>query len=228
MEEIKSYTDFQSVLNSSYESFETIDEFQKLFDSIAKYVLSNLVIKVGNTTYIPVEIELYYRNSLIDNKESFKRTYNRDCQAEELFLHYSGLDICFVSDKNKKCCGGILIRSLIKRTQQEQKIIPGPLRCANELLNNCFKQKTLPKISVEKNDIKKGIYKTIRQGIETGEKFDQIRKDYFIHRKHYSQVLPLFAYYIEGTDWPNDYSANPSINYKKDKTETRGKYSKPI
>ena len=228
MEEIKSYTDFQSVLNSSYESFETIDEFQKLFDSIAKYVLSNLVIKVGNTTYIPVEIELYYRNSLIDNKESFKRTYNRDCQAEELFLHYSGLDICFVSDKNKKCCGGILIRSLIKRTQQEQKIIPGPLRCANELLNNCFKQKTLPKISVEKNDIKKGIYKTIRQGIETGEKFDQIRKDYFIHRKHYSQVLPLFAYYIEGTDWPNDYSANPSINYKKEKIETRGKYSKPI
>lgn len=228
MEEIKSYTDFQSVLNSSYDSLETIDEFQKLFDSIAKYVLSNLVIKVGKTTYIPVEIELYYRNSLIDNKESFKRTYNRDCQAEELFLHYSGLDICFVSDKNKKCCGGILIRSLIKRTQQEQKIIPGPLRCANELLNNCFKQKTLPEISVEKNDIKKGIYKTIRQGIETGEKFDQIRKDYFIHRKHYSKVLPLFAYYIEGTDWPNDYSANPSINYRKDKTETRGIYSKQI
>lgn len=228
MVEIKDYTDFQSVLNSSYESFETIDEFQKLFDSIAKYVLSNLVIKVGNTTYIPVEIELYYRNSKVDKKESFKRTYNRDCQAEELFLHYSGLDICFVSDKNTKCCGGILIRSLIKPTQQEQKVIPGPLRCANELLNNCFKQKTLPKISVEKNDIKKGIYKTIRQGIETGEKFEQIRKDYFTHRKHTSQILPLFAYYIEGTDWPNDYSANPSINYKKDKTETRGKYSKPI
>jgi hypothetical protein len=228
MVEIKDYTDFQSVLNSSYESFETIDEFQKLFDSIAKYVLSNLVIKVGNTTYIPVEIELYYRNSKVDKKESFKRTYNRDCQAGELFLHYSGLDICFVSDKNTKCCGGILIRSLIKPTQQEQKVIPGPLRCANELLNNCFKQKTLPKISVEKNDIKKGIYKTIRQGIETGEKFEQIRKDYFTHRKHTSQILPLFAYYIEGTDWPNDYSANPSINYKKDKTETRGKYSKPI
>lgn len=228
MEEIKGYTDFQRVLNSSYESLETIDEFQKLFDSIANYVLSNLVIKVGKTTYIPVEIELYYRNSKIDNNESFKRTYNRDCQAEELFLHYSGLDICFVSDKNTKCCGGILIRSLIKLTQQEQKVIPGPLRCANELLNNCFKQKTLPQISVEKNDIKKGIYKTIRQGIETGEKFEQIRKDYFTHRKHTSQVLPLFAYYIEGTDWPNDYSANPSINYKKDKTETRGKYSKPI
>lgn len=228
MVEIKDYTDFQSVLNSSYESFETIDEFQKLFDSIAKYVLSNLVIKVGNTTYIPVEIELYYRNSKVDKKESFKRTYNRDCQAGELFLHYSGLDICFVSDKNTKCCGGILIRSLIKPTQQEQKVIPGPLRCANELLNNCFKQKTLPKVSVEKNDIKKGIYKTIRQGIETGEKFEQIRKDYFTHRKHTSQILPLFAYYIEGTDWPNDYSANPSINYKKDKTETRGKYSKPI
>lgn len=228
MEEIKSFTDFKIVLNSSYESFETIDEFQQLFDSIAKYVLSNLVIKVGKTTYIPVEIELYYRNSKIDNKESFKRTYNRDCQAEELFLHYSGLDICFVSNKNTKCCGGILIRSLIKLTQQEQKVIPGPLRCANELLNNCFKQKTLPKISVEKNDIKKGIYKTIRQGIETGEKFEQIRKDYFTHRKHISQILPLFAYYIEGTDWPNDYSANPSINYKKDKTETRGKYSKPI
>ena len=228
MEEIKGYTDFQRVLKSSYENLETIDEFQKLFDSIAKYVLSNLVIKVGRITYIPVEIELYYRNSKIDNKESFKRTYNRDCQAEELFLHYSGLDICFVSDKNTKCCGGILIRSLIKRTQQEQKVIPGPLRCANELLNNCFKQETLPKISVEKNDIKKGIYKTIRQGIETGEKFEQIRKDYFAHRKHTSQVLPLFAYYIEGTDWPNDYNTNPSINYKKDKTETRGKYSKPI
>ena len=140
MEEIKSYTDFQRVLNRTYENHNTIDEFQKLFDSIAKYVLSNLVIKVGKTTYIPVEIELYYRHSKIDNKESFKRTYNRDCQAEELFLHYSGLDICFVSDKNTKCCGGILIRSLIKRTQQEQKVITGPLRCANELLNNCFKQ----------------------------------------------------------------------------------------
>ena len=117
MEEIKSYTDFQRVLNRTYENHNTIDEFQKLFDSIAKYVLSNLVIKVGKTTYIPVEIELYYRHSKIDNKESFKRTYNRDCQAEELFLHYSGLDICFVSDKNTKCCGGILIRSLIKPTQ---------------------------------------------------------------------------------------------------------------
>lgn len=228
MEEIKSYTDFQRVLNRTYENHNTIDEFQQLFDSIAKYVLSNLVIKVGKTTYIPVEIELYYRHSKIDNKESFKRTYNRDCQAEELFLHYSGLDICFVSDKNTKCCGGILIRSLIKRTQQEQKVITGPLRCANELLNNCFKQETLPKIGVEENDIKKGIYKTIRQGIETGEKFDKIRKDHFTHRKHSSQVLPLFAYYIEGTDWPNDYSANPSINYKKEKIETRGKYSKPI
>ena len=122
----------------------------------------------------------------------------------------------------------LLIRSLIKLTQQEQNVIPGPLRCANELLNNCFKQKTLPKISLEKNDIKKGIYKTIRQGIETGEKFEQIRKDYFTHRKQTSQVLPLFAYYIEGTNWPNDYSANPSINYKKDKIEPRGKYSKPI
>ena len=140
MEEIKSYTDFQRVLNRTYENHNTIDEFQKLFDSIAKYVLSNLVIKVGNTTYKPVEIELYYRNSKVDKKESFKRTYDRDCQAEELFLHYSGLDICFVSDKNTKCCGGILIRSLIKPTQQEQKVIPGPLRCANELLNNCFKQ----------------------------------------------------------------------------------------
>ena len=97
-----------------------------------------------------------------------------------------------------------MIRSLIKRTQQEQKVITGPLRCANELLNNCFKQETLPKIGVEENDIKKGIYKTIRQGIETGEKFDKIRKDHFTHRKHSSQVLPLFAYY------------------------TRGKYSKPI
>ena len=194
---------------------------------MAKDILSNLVIMVDETAYCPLEIEFYYYNKNFNNEETFKRTYERKCEAGEFFLHYSGLDICFATIDD--CYGGILIRSMLKHKNGNEDIIAGPLKCANEIINQCFKskKKAHPEIVYDQSRIKGEIWATIRQGIETGVKFETLRDNY---NKHIisDDLFPRFAYYIEGVKWPSNYSANPSLNYKKDNTEPRGKYSKPI
>lgn len=202
--------------------------FQTYFNDMAKYILGNLAIKVDETIYYPLEIEFYYCNEKVENVESFKCTYKRKCEAGEFLLHYSGLDICFATIDNS--FGGILIRSILKHQNGvEDIVISGPLKCANEILNQCFKskKKALPEIIGDSNRNKGDIYATLRQGIETGVKFESLRTKFNNHEIT-DEELPRFAYYIEGVKWQNNYSANPSINYKREKPETRGKYSKQI
>lgn len=228
MEENYFYKNFvEDYLNVSHNDIDSIKGFQELFNKMAKYILSNLAIKVDETTYYPLEIEFYYYNKNLKNEETFKRTYERKCEAGEFFLHYSGLDICFATIDN--CFGGILIRSVLKHKNGDNDIIiPGPLKCANEIINQCFKskKKAHPEIINDQSRINGAIWATIRQGIETGAKFKTLRDNYNKH-KISDDLFPRFAYYIEGLKWPN-YSANPSVNYKKENTESRGNYSRPI
>lgn len=220
MEHFNSYDEFKKELDVVYDKINSIEGFQVIFNSMAKFALTNLAIKVGNIKYYLLEIEFYYCNKLLEDKESFKRTYKRDCEAGELFLHYSGLDFCFATSKDNNSYGGILIRSVLKHEDgKKDEIIPGPLRCANEIINQCFKnkEKPHPEIIQEKNRIQGKINATIRQGIETGKFFEKMRNS--------DEELPRFAYYIEGIEWPKNYSANPSASFNKDKKETREQFS---
>lgn len=229
MMEINYSKDFYGKLNSIYDDVNTIKGFQDIFDPMAKYVLGNLAIEIGHIKYSFLEIEFYYCNKHLEKEETFKRTYKRDCQAGEFFIHYSGLDFCFATGKDKQSYGGILIRSLLKYGSKDNIIISGPLRCANELINQCFKNTTKPhpRLVEFENEKMGNVYATIRQGIETGKPFDKLRKNYLNHQIP-EDKFPRFAYYIEGITWPNDYSANPSKDYKKEIGETRGLYSIPI
>ena len=234
-------------------SLKKIEDFQKYFDELAKYIFGHVGIVIGDSSskqikYYLEEIEFYYNNSIIEEEEItytskdkkekkekkekknyFSCTYKRKRDAEQLFWHYSGVDICFQSDD--KCYGGILIRSLTKEyTNQDGKLvrelIAGPLRCANDIINQCIENKinTIPRVDkVERYDDEylKKLRSTIRQGIETSEKYSDIisniEKDSKRYVKSKDFPFPFFNYYIErGDDWKTivddkkiPYSANP-------------------
>ena len=74
------------------------------------------------------------------DKDWNRETYPRNKNARDFFFHYSGVDICFQChyddiDKDNEYgeFGGILIRSL----RDGEKILAGPLFCANMMLNAC-------------------------------------------------------------------------------------------
>ena len=116
------------------------------FEEIAKDIMTNYIIKKGNTTYEFLEIEFYY----FSNNHHDLITYPRKAEAGEWFFHASGVDICFDSnvqldekdkiiegqDENDIYFGGILIRSL-KKTDDEGNIkyITGPQKCCYDLFD---------------------------------------------------------------------------------------------
>ena len=199
--------------------FIEISEFQKFFDEVAKYLLGNVAIVFGpepdGTKYYLAEIEFYYKNekakeivikSSEDNKKKvessfYSCTYERNREAGQLFWHYSGIDICF--DSNKNNYGGILIRSLIKITKGGQReLIAGPLRCANELMNQSVLEgkNSIPYIiELERYDENYTIMSTIRQGLETSDKYNELREK--IKKDDHGYVIsddfPLFCYYVQ-------------------------------
>ena len=216
--------------------FIEISEFQKFFDEVAKYLLGNVAIVFGpepdGTKYYLAEIEFYYKNekakeivikSSEDNKKKvessfYSCTYERNREAGQLFWHYSGIDICF--DSNKNNYGGILIRSLIKITKGGQReLIAGPLRCANELMNQSVLEgkNSIPHIIELKRYDDYTIMSTIRQGLETSDKYKELREKIKIDDCGYviSDDFPLFCYFVQrGTNnWRTingaKYNANP-------------------
>lgn len=112
---------------------------------IAQKLFGNYCIKCGNKFFRFIEVEFYYYKNEKDCKGNFdspifKETYPRSKNSGELFFHYSGVDICFQCNFNEKEknndygeYGGILIRSLL----DGNKILAGPLFCANAMLNAC-------------------------------------------------------------------------------------------
>ena len=216
-------------VNNNFENFLTkknpndfteISQFQKFFDEVAKYLFGNVAIVFGpepdGTKYYFAEIEFYYKNEKAkeivikpkDDKEKEKTvessfyscTYKRKREAGKLFWHYSGIDICFNSTENNY--GGILIRSLIKIVKGAQpELIAGPLRCANELMNQSVLEgkDSIPHITELKRYNKDySIMSTIRQGIETSEKYSDLRSQIkIVDGFAVSKDFPFFCYYVK-------------------------------
>lgn len=122
-----------------------IEDIQTKFENIANQLMKEFCILSGEKTYYFAELEFYYYDKERFNKVWNEKTYPRNNKkAGELFFHYSGFDICFNSNFNDGRFGGILIRSLIDKTNN--KFITGPLLCLNEVLNACTKKEKMPKV----------------------------------------------------------------------------------
>ena len=250
---IENYSDFEkSLKNVELNSFSSIAQFQDYFDRIAKYILGHVAIVIGDSNskqikYYLEEIEFYYNNGKIpeeeitftkDKKEKkekknyFSCTYKRERDAKQLFWHYSGVDICFQSDET--CYGGILIRSLTKEYDNEVKeLIAGPLRCSNELINQGVLSNSIPRIDEIKWTTNRvisvnNISSTIRQGIETAEKYNDILKNICNEDARKASDFPFFCYYTkrEEEKWKTLVDGKP-VKYSSI-PEKRANYIRPI
>lgn len=219
------------VKNEKLNSYSSIEQFQNYFDGIAKYIFEHVAIVIGDSNskqikYYLEEIEFYYNNQQItevdisfkkdgkditQKKNFFSCTYKRERDAKQLFWHYSGVDICFQSDETYY--GGILIRSLTKEYLGKEgklvrELIAGPLRCSNELINQGVLSKSIPQIeeikwttnriiSVDK------IGSTVRQGIETAERYKEILERICNEDDRNASDFPFFSYFIkrEEDEW---------------------------
>ena len=138
---------------------------------------------------------------ITQKKYFFSCTYKRERDAEKLFWHYSGVDICFQSDET--CYGGILIRSMSKCDGDEKKaeLIAGPLRCANEIANQSINLNSIPRIEeikgAKRNLSVNIIASTIRQGIENTDRYktdlERIKKE----GAEKNSDFPFFCYYLK-------------------------------
>ena len=221
---IENYSDFEkSLKNEELNSYSSIAQFQDYFDRIAKYILGHVAIVIGDSNskqikYYLEEIEFYYNNGKIpeeeitftkDKKEKkekknyFSCTYKRERDAKQLFWHYSGVDICFQSDET--CYGGILIRSFTKEYidnegKPKTELIAGPLRCSNELINQGVLSNSIPQIKEIKWPTDRIVYvnnigSTVRQGIETSERYNEILDN--INNENDGKDFPFFCYFIK-------------------------------
>ena len=196
---------FKEILKEDkLKGYSTIKEFQDHFDGIAEYILGNVAICAGGVLYHLAEIEFYYKNANV-NTDTFTRTYKRDCKAGQLFWHYSGVDICFSTLDNQQSYGGILIRSMMKEVKEGNQVqcelMTGPLRCANELINQCIKSENgkLPFLTISNIKVENDIIATIRQGVETS-KSGSTKADIENRWKNkFIENIPCFCYYIKRT-----------------------------
>jgi hypothetical protein len=118
------------------------EDVEARFKQIANALFQNYHIEKGTDIYDFLEIEFYYLNE----QHPDIVTYHRTIDAGKWFLHASGIDIAFQSkvetdekgkiDYIKSFFGGILIRSLSKRTaNNSSRVIGGPRRCLFELFS---------------------------------------------------------------------------------------------
>ena len=162
-------------LKNPFEGLETndVNGIQNKCTEIAKKLFGNYGIKCGDIIFRFAEIELYYYKKEEGSKKNWDDTWNRETyprnkNAGEIFFHYSGADICFQCHFDEKErmneygeFGGILIRSLL----DGDKIIAGPLFCANTILNACKNE--MPKLANISQSYE--FEKAIRCGIKSDE-----------------------------------------------------------
>lgn len=254
--DIKSFSDFENSLNGEkLKEYKNIKNFQEYFDDMAKYIFGNVAIVIGDSNskqikYYLEEIEFYYNNlpiKIIDSTKGngitdeeknkihhFSCTYKRDKKACQLFWHYSGVDICFQSYMEQNCYGGILIRSMSKRDGEDNntELIAGPLRCANEIANQSINLNSIPQIEeikgVKRNISVNDIASTIRQGIETAERYNDILKRICNEDDRKASDFPFFCYYIKRKEekWKTLVDGKP-VKYSSI-PEKRANYIRPI
>lgn len=166
---------------------------QQDFDNVAISLFQNFGIKKVES-YEHKEREVEYRFSEIEfylyNKSTDDwPTYNRDCEAGQWFLHKSGVDLAFetqrafISGEEELIqFGGILIRGLIKYVDGKVDcVIGGPQRCMFELFNATRK---LPELVPLQNKADNNILKGKR-----------------VHIKKDLHTADEFRYYLTGVDW---------------------------
>lgn len=95
---------------------------RKKFLIIADLLLFHCHIETDECKYRILEIEFYFKN----NNHKDDVTITRNEKPGMWWLHESGVDITFNS-KGKKCCGGILIRSIVP--ENSNQVICGPRNC---------------------------------------------------------------------------------------------------
>lgn len=229
---IEKYSDFEdSLIGKDLKSYQEINKFQEYFDGIARYIFGNVAITTGKDKqkikYYLDEIEFYYNNGIIPEEEItfitkkgeekkdktnfFSCTYKRKRDAKQLFWHYSGVDICFQSDET--CYGGILIRSFTKEYidnegNLKRELIAGPLRCSNELINQGVLSNSIPQIEeikwpTDRNVDVNIIGSTVRQGIETSERYNNILDK--INDENDRKDFPFFCYFIKRKKEENEW-----------------------
>lgn len=119
----------------------------KKFNSLAKLLLNNCVIRVGKKNFRLIEIEFYLYSSSHPDLITYPR---KDEKGGNWFFHQSGVDICFNSScvnaseegkyylSNDSKFGGILIRSMVELDDKYKylptsKPIHGPMKCMDVL-----------------------------------------------------------------------------------------------
>lgn len=217
---ITSYSAFEeSLKGEQLKGYSTIKEFQDYFDDIAKYIFGNIAICAGGVIYHLAEIEFYYKNSNVST-DTFTCTYKRDCKACQLFWHYSGVDICFSTLDDQQSYGGILIRSMVKEVKEGSKVryelMTGPMRCANELINQCIKSEDgkLPYLTISNINVENDIIATIRQGVETsksGSTKEDIENNW---NNKIIENIPCFCYYLQRTKYEWNHMGDKYVSYR--------------
>lgn len=135
------------------------EDVEAKFKQIANALFQNYHIEKGTDIYDFLEIEFYYYSK----QHPDIVTYHRTIDGGKWFLHASGVDIAFQSkvetdekgkiDNVNSFFGGILIRSLSKRTTNDSsRVIGGPRRCLFELFSG------IDVFNPQSNDFPKLVY----------------------------------------------------------------------
>lgn len=119
-----------------------------------KDLMDNYEVLANDNAYRLLEVELYYYDN--NNDHADKSVFERDTQAQQFFFHAFGVDICFETNKDKTCFGGVLIRAM---RNAAGKLFCGPISCHDEILRKIkFDQgKSLLSLSLEKANIPQNI-----------------------------------------------------------------------
>lgn len=92
------------------------------FDNLANEVFNQWILKVNQTTFKIIELEMYYYSKTLNHLDGFTHPHNRF--EKEFRFHHAGVDITFNSNPNDY--GGMLIRSI--QNLNNQQITNGPRR----------------------------------------------------------------------------------------------------
>ena len=159
------------------------DEIQRYFGEVADKLFKHVAIEAGNDIFTFVEVEFYYYKKGVFEGPLFNCTYPRTRTVGQFFWHYSGMDICFESIEKKGYFGGILIRSLKKRSGE---IIAGPMRCSNEIMNSCNGE--MPRLIEHKTECEVSDPIT-RYGIEADIKHNEagMKLRYYVEQKTWNR-----------------------------------------
>lgn len=152
----------KKIMKDPFDGLTKEDVQDKCFE-IAKTLFSNYCINCNGTKYYFMEIEFYYYEKGLWDDAWNVVTYARNGYAAgDFFYHLSGIDICFESSYNndKAKFGGVLIRAI---KDVNNKIIAGPLKCKDEILNACkgIKMPMLAPVSIKREIITKATYRAL-------------------------------------------------------------------